>query len=452
MRPPSTRVSGVLAVLVSNAVAPLGVLFLGWAPAALFGVFVAEIAAVLWWTLVKIPFAAKRPNNAIGDGDRLFGPLQAKRGSVSLPGPLPPGYLRNVPTLLIAAFLLVPLELAVAFVAFGLTDPVVTDEVAGQILLGGAGVFVGRGVETVTKYFAAGGYRDHSARSVLLPPFKFLFAAGLLMFVFGPFAVELENDVFLVVLVGLKLLYDLRALQLERSETRGVFYRLYGSEETEIEPIPVEEPTGAPTYRTAPARAVALTDAVYQSLRYTVTSGVLWCYGVAAALVFFGAWTFALAPLALAAAFGTLRGVSRYLETGPVEFRCYGDVLVAHDALLDEPQARLERDAVTEVGVSTHAVDRLFGTETVRFETDVDTTPDVQLTVPDPEEVRTDDANANHPMTVPHVQDAAAVLAAFDGGGETEAEAESEAETEAGTETEAETEAESETPVPSRDG
>lgn len=79
MRPPSTRVSGVLAVLVSNAVAPLGVLFLGWAPAALFGVFVAEIAAVLWWTLVKIPFAAKRPNNAIGDGDRLFGPLQAKR-------------------------------------------------------------------------------------------------------------------------------------------------------------------------------------------------------------------------------------------------------------------------------------------------------------------------------------------------------------------------------------
>ncbi|MFC7130458.1 DUF6498-containing protein [Haloferax chudinovii] len=448
MRPPSTRDSGVLAVLASNVVAPVGVLFLGWSPTVLFGVFVAEIAAVLCWTLVKIPFAAKRPNNAIGDGDRLFGPLQAKRGSVSLPGPLPECYPRNVPTFLIAAFLLVPLELAVAFVAFGLTDPVVTDEVAGQILLGGVGVFVGRGVETLTGYFAAGGYRDHSARSVLLPPFKLLFAVGLLMFVFGPFAVELENDVFLVVLVGLKLLYDCRALQLERAdEKRGVFYRLYGSEETEIEPVPVEEPTGAPTYRTTPARAVALTDAAYQSLRYTVTSGVLWCYGVAAALVFFGAWTLALAPLALAAALGTLRGVSRYLATGPVEFRSYGDVLVSHDALLGEPQARLERGAVTDVTVSTDAVDRLFGTETVRFETGVDTSPDVQLTVPDPAEVRDDDANANHPMTVPHVEDAAAVLAAFDGGGETEAEAESEAETEAETEAEVETE----TPVSSRD-
>ncbi|WP_275039875.1 DUF6498-containing protein [Haloferax denitrificans] len=454
MRPPSTRDSGVLAVLVSNAVAPVGVLFLGWAPAALFGVFVAEIAAVLCWTLVKIPFAAKRPNNTIGDDDRLFGPLQAKRGSVSLSGPLPECYPRNVPTLLIAAFLLVPLELAVAFVAFGLTDPVVTDEVAGQILLGGVGVFVGRGVETLTSYFAAGGYRDHSARSVLLPPFKLLFAVGLLMFVFGPFAVELENDVFLVVLVGLKLLYDLRALQLERSEKRGVFYRLYGSEETEIEPVPVEEPKRAPTYRTTPARAVAITDAAYQSLRYTVTSGVLWCYGVAAALVFFGAWAFALAPLALAAAFGTLRGASRYLASGPVEFRSYGDVLVVHDALLDEPQARLERDAVTDVSVSTDAVDRLFGTETVRFETGVDTSPDVQLTVPDPEEVRDDDANANHPMTVPHVEDAAAMLAAFDGGGETEAETapETEAETAPETETEAGTEAGSETPVPSRNG
>ncbi|QOS13171.1 uncharacterized protein HfgLR_15220 [Haloferax gibbonsii] len=429
MRPPSPRDSGVLAVLASNAVAPVGVLFLDWSPTVLFGVFVAEIAAVLCWTLVKIPFAAKRPNNAIGDGDRLFGPLQAKRGGVSLPRSLPRFYPRNVPTLLIAAFLLVPLELAVAFVAFGLTDPVVTDVVAGQILLGGVSVFVGRGVETVTGYFAAGGYRDHSARSVLLPPFKLLFAVGLLLFVFGPFAIELENDVFLVILVGLKFLYDLRALQLERSETRGVFYRLYGSEETEIEPIPVEVPAGAPTYRTTPARSVALTDAVSQSLRYTVTSGVLWCYGVAAALVFFGAWTFALAPLALAAAFGTIRGTSRYLAYGPVEFRCYGDVLVAHDALLDEPQARLERDAVTDVSVSTDAVDRLFGTETIRFETGVDTSPDVGLTVPDPEEARTDDANANHPMTIPHVEDAAAVLDAFGDVDETETEPETEVET-----------------------
>lgn len=197
---------------------------------------------------MKIPFAAERLSNAIGDGDRLFGPLRTRRGSVSLPGPLPSGYLRNVPTLLIAAPLLIPFGLVATLAVLGPASLIVANEVAGQILLGGAGIFVERSVKAVTRYFVAGSYHGHSARSVLPSPFKSLFAAGLLMLVFRPFTIGLENDVFLVVLIGLKLFCDLRAPQLKRSETRGIFYHPYESKETETEPIPVEEPTGAPTY------------------------------------------------------------------------------------------------------------------------------------------------------------------------------------------------------------
>ncbi|EMA03081.1 hypothetical protein E6P09_02615 [Haloferax mediterranei ATCC 33500] len=55
----------------------------------------------------------------------------------------------------------------------------------------------------------------------------------------------------------------------------------------------------------------------------------------------------------------------------------------------------------------------VFGTETLQFDTDVESTPDVQLTMPDPEEVDGDDANENHPLEIPHVEDAAVVLEAF---------------------------------------
>ncbi|ELZ76873.1 hypothetical protein C455_13827 [Haloferax larsenii JCM 13917] len=415
MRLPSPHDSGALAVLASNAVAPVGVLLLGWSLSVLFGVFVAEVAAVLFWTCVKIPFAAKRPNNAMDEDNRLLGPLQEKRGSLSIPGPFPPFYPRNVPVLLVTVFLLAPLELITAFMVFGLIDPVVTEATAGRILLGGLGVFVGRGVETGAQYFVKEGYRDHSARSVLLSPFKLLVAIAVLLAVAGPLLGSVESGVLAVTVVAAgKLLYDLRTLQVERDDDkRGAFYRLYGSEETEIEPVPVAVPEGEPAHHVRLGRVSAIADAGYRSVRYTLSSGVLWCYAVAVAMAVFGAESWALACLALAGVFAAVRGTTRYLTYGTVEYRCYDDVLVVYDEVLDEPQARLERDAITDVTVSSDIVDRLFGTETVEFDTDLETGPDVQLTVPEPEEVNEDDANANHPQVVPHVDDAQTIIEAL---------------------------------------
>lgn len=69
--------------------------------------------------------------------------------------------------------------------------------------------------------------------------------------------------VVLGVLVVGKFLYDLRRLQVARDpDARGLFYRLYGSAETEPEPVPVEVPPGDPVVRDRSPWGAALLDAL----------------------------------------------------------------------------------------------------------------------------------------------------------------------------------------------
>lgn len=407
MSRPTTLRSLPFTALLPGLVVPVGVLLLGWPIAVVLGVFVLEVAAVVCSAVVKIPFAAKRPRNMIDGEDRLLGPLQTKRGAFDLPGPLPPVYLRNVPTLLLTACFLAPLEIGAAFLVFAFTDPTITTPIAGQLLLGGVAVFLAEGVETAREYFARGGYREHSARSVALVPFKRLFAVGALLFVAGPLqGAAVSGKVVLALLVGGKFCYDLRRVQVAHDpERRGLFYRLYGSAETEPEPVPVEVPPGEPVVRERPPRAAALLDALYRGVTYTLTSSVLVVYLAAGFFLAFGAITVGLVFVGVICVFASVRAVSRYLRYGTVEYRGYDGTLVVHDRVLDEPQARLERTAVTDLDVTVDAVDRLFDTRTVRLGGMDDDTPTLRLTVPDPGELEGDDANANTSLSLVHVRD-----------------------------------------------
>lgn len=395
---------GPLAVIASNAIVPVGVFAFGWSITVLLGVFLLELAVILFWTAVKIPFATKRPNNAI-DNHRLLGTLQAKRGEIELPGPLPPVYLRNVPTLFVFVFLLAPLELGVAFVVFALPDPTITTEIAGQMILGGICVFSGRSVEVVEDYFLDGRYRDHSPRSVMLSPFKAFFGIGTLLFIAGPFGVD--SGVVLAVIVAGKLIYDLRSIQVGHDEEKqGLFYRLYGSHETEIPAVPVVEPDGEPRIRVRPRRLIAVTDALYRGITYTLTSGVLLFYAIGVFLILFAPAQLVFVPLAIILIFATLRTVSRYLRYGTLEYHCYPGVLVAYDTLLDEPQARIERSDVSAIDIETDFVDRVFSTVTVEFDRG-DDDPTAGLTVPDPENVELSDTGGL--VSVVHTSDIHAI-------------------------------------------
>lgn len=417
---PAGSTATALAIVAANLVPVVGVVALGWSTAAFLGVYLLELAAVAFWTVVKIPFAEKRPNDAIDDRFPLLGPLQAKRGATGLPGPLPPAYLRNVPTLA-AALLLGPATVLVGFLAFALTRPEITVAVVQSAFLGGAAVFLVRGVRTWVGYFRGGGYREHSPRSLLLAPFRGLLGVGTLFLVL----VLLENATagdgavvggraLLVAVAAGKLTYDLRALQIRRDDDRrGLFAKLYGSERTEVRPVPVETPDGDPGLCIGPSRRAAVADAVLRGLAYGFLRRGILVAPVVALGILADAPAIAVAGLALGLVLSALRATTRYLRYGTLEYRCYDGVVVAHDRLLDEPQARLERHAVTDATVSEGWVDRLCGTETLSLDALGDDDSSVGLFVPEPDEIDSDDANENRPMQVVHVEDAAAVADAL---------------------------------------
>lgn len=411
-----------VAVVVSNVVPLVGIVGLGWSPSVVLGIYAAELGAICLWSLVKIPFARKRPNNylkrTLNDPGRfeLLGPLQAKRGATPLPGPLPPVYVRNLPTF-VSGLVVAPAAFGLGFVLFALTRPTITEAAAGALLFGTASVFVSRGIEVWSQYFRGNGYRRHSPRSVLLTPFRHLIVVGSVFALFAGLETISSGPVLtpyssVLLLVAGKFGYDLRTLWIDRDENRrGLFAKLYGSERTEIDPEQVTTPDRAPETAISMRRPHALADALAAGSRYLVGAPGLF----AAAILFVGVLAessrIVLAGVGVALTLAGVRAATRYLRYGTLEYRCYDDLLVVYDRLLDEPQAKTFARTVADVTVSKGWLDRMIGTETIRFEADDDTDLPMELFVPDPENVDTADrANRSASVTLPHVQNTDPIL------------------------------------------
>ena len=410
---PRRRSVGPLPVVVGNIVPIAGIAVLGWSASAVLLVYLAELAAICLWSVLKVPFAHKRPNNAIDDRFVLLGPLQEKRGSITLPGPFPPVYVRNLP-LLIVGTVLTPVVVGLAFVVFALTRPEITDSVAAAFLLGGAVVFVTRGVETWNDYFRSSGYRDHSARSVLLAPFKYVFLLGTLFIVvlgvessIGVDGVLTPERAVLLLAVG-KLGYDLRSYRIEHDdERRSLFAKLYGSKNTEIEPEPVETPTKAPEYHVSMRRRATLADAAAHGLAYGFGYLGIFTWLIIALGMLGKSIDIVLVGVLLGLGLSTLRAITRYIRYGTLVYHCYADTLVAYDHLLAEPQAKLDAHTVTDVTVSRGYLDRILGTETLTFDVaSIDEMPNEKMFVIDAQQIDTDDdANRSTALTLPHIHD-----------------------------------------------
>ena len=427
IRPESPLHSDTIAVIAGNLIPIVGVVAAGWQPETLLLVYLAELATICLWAAVQTLFARKRPNNflrrAVNDSRRRFellGPLQQKRGGTRIAGPLPPVYLRNVPTF-IAALVVGPLVVGLGFVLVAFTRPTITQSVATSFLLGGTSVGIGRSVAIWHQFFSNGGYEDHSARSVLLTPFRYLLVLGVLFLLFlslesGPIGGQLVDPRAAVVgLAVAKLGYDVRTIQLDRdSERRSWFARLYGGQDTEIDPEPVTTPASSPTARFSMDRSTAVADALRSGVRYVCWNSevtVLLCLLIALGIIA-NSQGIVLATVGLAILLGGVRSVTRYLRYGTVEYHCYRDQLIAFDRLLDEPQSKMAVSAVAAVSIKHDRVDNYVGTETLEFEvTDPPEPPKMQLFVPKSTEVPTGDiANQSIPLTMYHVRDANAVL------------------------------------------
>ena len=423
---PASVTADDLSTVVADLVPLVGLVALGWSPSVVLAVYVADLVAVCVWTLVKIPFARKRSNNYLDRlrqrgtfRFRLIAPLQAKRGGLSLPGQLPPVYLRNLPGLAVGVFL-APLLALAGFLIYASTHPQITAATAGSILIGAVTVFVARGVATWRSYFT-GGYREHSARSLLLVPLRygFVVAAALLVVLVVQSADLTQLSPFrgaAVAAVG-KLAYDSRTLWLARDEDRrGLIKHLYGSERTEIEPEPIDVPDEAPLATIAARRRDSLLDTLAAGGRYLASVWGVVAAGIVALGVVGGSLLLALVGLGIATVFVSLRAVVRYLRYGTLTYRCYEDTVVVYDRVLDAPQARTRHAMITDVTVERGWLDRILGTETVDVAVAAGTDGlSMSATVPDPEDVDTgDDAGRDVSIRIRHVSDPESFLAALD--------------------------------------
>ena len=138
-------------ILLANLFPLVGVLALAWRPETLVTLYTLEFAFGLLLAGVKALFAARPPREDREDAtisvtDRN---LVYKRGSVELPGSVPPIYPRNVPFVLalagfgswIGVFLGLPL-----LTATSLVNPVADP----TMLLGVVGLIVGQSIDTWT--------------------------------------------------------------------------------------------------------------------------------------------------------------------------------------------------------------------------------------------------------------------------------------------------------------
>ncbi len=303
-----------------------------------------------------------------------------------------------------------------------LPAPTVTGETVGWMLLGGILVFALRGIDTGREYFYEGGYRNHSARTVILEPFQQLGAIGIFVLtvitgsgLLGDGEAPFISGTILVTIIFLgKFLADIRSWQLTHNPERtGLFTRIYGSPETEIEPGSVTVPVDSPAVVIRSSQPALVVDAIWNGFKYLASP---W----GAPLLF----TFVLGVigsrlLLTITAVGvlvlvTLRGVVYYLQYGTIEYRCYDDVIVVFDRLLAEPQACLEAWAVTGVKSRKRVLGQLFGTTSIVFETEWEPPSPSVSALTKPEEQPSIDPDTNRPLMVAHIQDSDQLFEEFD--------------------------------------
>ena len=362
-----------LPALVTNLVPLAGVLALGWDAAALVVVYTVEVLLSLALAGFEALFAQRHPPAeregvvSVGDAE-----LTDKRGSVRVVDWLPPVYPRNVP---FVAGVVTGVCWFSVFIGVIVVSTVDVGALLGRtsVLLSLAGLVVTSVGGSAWRYFARREYADISPYGVIEPPARRVFFLAFLLVAVA----EAGGVVVLAAIVLVKTLVEYSLHRAERGETGRLTGWLSGPDEADNEPDPVTVPDGEPSAAFVTDRRTVLVAATVRALRraasvYFVLFFFAWLVGVAIA----GgddlplAWLAALTAAVLALYVGALavRVGSSYLRLAPLEFRRYGDRVVAYDTWLAEPQWSVSTAELRDVYVvSDRLADRLTGTRTLRF-------------------------------------------------------------------------------------
>ena len=376
--------AGFRPVFAANLLPLVGVFGFGWDPATLLVVYVLELLVAFPIAGAKAVFAGRPPRTGYATDDdgsviSVRNELAEKRGSVEAVPWLPPVYPRNLP---FAAAVLGAGAWFAIVAGIVLSDILsVADALARPDTLASAlALVVGQAAAAVREY-RDGGYRTASPYSVVETPARqTLFVVGVVIVTAG--TVPLGVDLVLGVAVLAKLVVEWSGHRAGRGDGGRLSRWLSGpdgSDGADAGREPPAVPDAAPDARVpTDARTVLWTGAFDVVGRrapwYWMTFVLLWLVILAVvggqepsrtAALGSGGAVAALFVGTLAARVGLF-----YLRYARVEYRRYGDRLVAHDTLLSEPQwatpIGVLRDA--EV-VADRLPDRLFSTRTIAVTT-----------------------------------------------------------------------------------
>lgn len=378
----SNGLAGFAPVLVANVIPLVGVVEFGWDPATLVAIYGIEMLASILLAGAKAPFARRRPP---ADRDGVLSVSNAelthKRGRVEPVAWLPPIYPRNLPFAAAViggvAWFAVLFGVVLAEV-FDVADALASPAVAA----GAVSLFVGQLVETRRGYFRDRRYEEVSPYAVIETPARQAFFLAFVLFATPVIddAAGGSGATVLGVVVLVKLLVEWSAFRATHGDGGGRFTGwLSGPDEATGPPDPVDVPAREPSARVPTDRSAVLVTAVLRTLSRTAPKYVGWFVGVWLVSVAVVAGSDA-SRLTILGSAGVVCGLYAalllakvgefYLRYGRLEYRRYGDRLVAHDTWLDEPQWSASVGALRDVGVVTDRLpDRVFGTRTFEVTT-----------------------------------------------------------------------------------
>jgi len=365
---------GIGSILLANLLPLGGVLWLGWDPSTLVVIYGLELLFTFPLAGLKALFAQQPSRSDTDDGSSVVSvshELTEIRGSVRLVSWLPPIYPRNLPfaAALVNGSLWFLIMFGVVLSSVGPVGDVLTRT---EVLVSVFALVVAQSVETWREYLREG-YKTASAYSVIETPARQAFFLTFVLVVTpGIGAVGIEG--ILGVIVVVKLLTEWSTYRATTGDTGRLTDWLAGPEPTDLDRDPVDIPDTDPEARIATDGRAALYTGVFDVFgRLAPFAAVPFIFGWSIAMIMLGDGTPAVVGLAVSAlivvsfiGYLAARVLMVYLQYGSMEYRRYGDQLVAYDTLLCEPQWSTPISTLRDVQiVPDRLADRLVGTRTV---------------------------------------------------------------------------------------
>ena len=378
----SLGAAGFLPVLLANLIPLVGVLRLGWDPATLAAVYAIEVVLSIPLAGAKALFAARPPPK-----DREAGvisvsgdPLSSKRGALRLVSWLPAIHLRNVPfaAAVCGAAAWIALVVGVAF-SQAFSVPALLGRPA--VLASALALVAGEAIDIARDYVGRRRYAETSPYAVVETPARRAFFLVFALFALPPLNAAGGGIAVLAAFVAVKLLVEWSAFRAthgdEDSDGGRISDWLAGPTDSTGLPEPIAVPDVEPDARVPVHRRTAVATALLKTLTsvapiYATGFFVVWIAalglfvgGNASGTVVAGS---AVAVLTLYLGALAVNAAGFALTYAPIEYRRYGDRLVAYDAWLDEPQWATSVDRLRNVRVvHTRLPDRAFGARTVEL-------------------------------------------------------------------------------------